>query len=198
MNETVPFVTKPAIVLAAGAGSRFGSQKLVANVRGKPLIRHVVEAVIRAGFRPVIVVIAPDSTVETALVGLDVRFAVNKEAGTGIASSIRTGLRAVYDTASAALLVLGDQPALREEHLRQLATVHSEGMFPIIASDYQGISAPPVLFDRAAFDELLALQGDRGAKEILDRSPDRVARVAVHADFVDVDTPDDLQKFEGV
>lgn len=198
MNVTNAFDQTPAaIVLAAGSSERFGAQKLLAILHGKPIIRHVVEAVISAGFQPVIVVTAPDSPVQPALGGLAVLVAVNHEAGSGIASSIRTGLLALHDEVSAALLVLGDQPFVQEDHLRQLAAVHHRDGFPITTSDYRGMAAPPVLFHRSVFHELLELEGDRGAKEILDRVPERVARIALDADFIDVDTPADLRKLEG-
>jgi molybdenum cofactor cytidylyltransferase len=185
-----------AIILAAGSGTRFGAQKMLAPYAGRPLVSHVVAAVQQAGIDPITVVVPPGSAIVFELARFPVVFAVNHAAETGIASSIRTGIQALPAESEAVLIALGDQPTVTSTYLRRLVAEHAASTAPISASDYDGILAPPAIFDRAVFAELLALDGDMGARRVIDREPGRVHRVRVVDRFVDVDTPEDLARLE--
>jgi molybdenum cofactor cytidylyltransferase len=185
-----------AIVLAAGSGTRFGAQKMLAPYAGQPLVSHVVAAVEQAGIEVITVVVPPGSAIVSELARFPVVFAVNHASKTGIASSIRTGIQALPDETESVLIALGDQPTITPRYLRRLVAEHAASTAPISASDYDGILAPPVIFDRALFAELLVLEGDMGARTVIDREPGRVHRVSVVDRFEDVDTPEDLAKLE--
>jgi len=185
-----------AIILAAGSGTRFGAHKMLAAYAGRPLVAHVVAAVRQAGIDPITVVVPPDSGIVPALAGFPVVFAVNHAAATGIASSIRTGVEALPAQAEAVLIALGDQPTVTSNYLRRLMAAHTASTAPISASDYNGILAPPAIFDRSLFAELLALDGDRGARPVIDREQGRVHRVRVADRFEDIDTQEDLARLE--
>jgi molybdenum cofactor cytidylyltransferase len=185
-----------AIVLAAGCGTRFGAQKMLAPYAGRPLVSHVVAAVQQAGLDPITVVVPPGSAIVSELTRFPVVFAVNHAAASGIASSIRTGVRALPAETKAVLIALGDQPTVTPTYLRRLVAEHVASTAAISASDYDGILAPPAIFDRALFAELLALDGDMGARPVIDREPGRVHRVRVADRFEDVDTPEDLARLE--
>ena len=183
-----------ALVLAAGAARRFGSQKLLHPIHRVPLVRASVERVIAAGPGLTVVVVGHDADrVRAALAGLDVTMVENPEPERGLSSSLCAGLAVVPSNAVAVLVALGDQPLERDEIIPALVARFYLGNALIVAPKYQGVQGVPVLFARAVFPELDAMTGDHGAKSVVMRDPRRVAYVDF--DFpmpADVDTPDDL------
>jgi molybdenum cofactor cytidylyltransferase len=183
-----------ALVLAAGAARRFGSQKLVHPVRGEPLIRAAVDRVVAAGPEQTIVVVGRDgAAVRHALAGMPVTIVENPHPERGLSSSLRAGLAMVPGNAVAVLVTLGDQPIDRDEVFPALVARFGGDDAPIVAPRYQGVQGLPVLFARSVFPELEALTGDRGARSVVERDPSRVAYVDF--DFPmprDVDTPADI------
>lgn len=187
-----------AVVLAAGKASRMGTNKLLADLGGKPLVHHAVSAAIASKARPVVVVTGNDADrVRDALDGLDVTFVHNADYASGMASSLRAGIAAVGDVAGA-LVCLGDMPRVTADHLSLII-----GAFEA-ASDEGAVVVPtcerkrgnPVLWGRRRFAEIHALEGDVGARGIIERNADRVTWLAVDdpAILVDVDTPDALEE----
>ena len=93
------------------------------------------------------------------------------------------------------LIALGDQPALAPTIIPALLATHRSSGRPIVAPRYQDGPGNPVLFDRAIFPELLALEGDQGARPVITRDAARVAWVALDLPMPqDVDTPADYEK----
>jgi molybdenum cofactor cytidylyltransferase len=181
------------IVLAAGAGRRFGGDKLVALVDGEPMVRGVVRAYAAVCGR-VTVVVPPDSNVPAALEGLPVDFAVNPDPDEGIASSIRIGISSCGDR-PAVMIALGDEPRL--DRLIGLALIRcwEETSAPVVATRFNGELGHPVLFDRTCFADLLALGGDRGARGLIRALGDQVRYVDVARPHpIDIDTPDDINR----
>lgn len=184
-----------ALVLAAGAARRFGSQKLLHPVRGEPLVRAAVDRVVAAGPEQTIVVVGQDGdAVRHALAGLPVTIVENPHPERGLSSSLRAGLAMVPANAVAVFVTLGDQPIDRDEVFPALVARFGGDDAPIVAPRYQGVQGLPVLFARAVFPELEQLEGDHGARGVVSRDPSRVAYVDF--DFPmppDVDTPADLE-----
>jgi len=188
-----------AVVLAAGAASRFGGQKLLAPLSGRPVIRRTVENVLAASLTDILVVLGADAeAVRAALDGLPVRFVLNPDYRDGMSTSLRRGIEALDPAARAALIVLGDQPAVAPEVMRRVVAAQRETGKPIAAPVYGGVQGNPVVFAREVFAELEALRGDRGGREVVRRDPARVALVQVAAGMPrDVDTPEDLEALDG-
>ena len=188
-----------AVVLAAGAASRFGGQKLLAPLGGRPVIRRTVENVLAASLTDILVVLGADAeAVRAALDGLPVRFVLNPDYRDGMSTSLRRGIEALDPAARAALIVLGDQPAVAPEVMRRVVAAQRETGKPIAAPVYGGVQGNPVVFAREVFAELEALRGDRGGREVVRRDPARVALVQVAAGMPrDVDTPEDLEALDG-
>jgi molybdenum cofactor cytidylyltransferase len=184
------------VVLAAGLARRMGQAKLLLPVGGRPIVRHAVDGVRAAGLDPVLVVTGPaPAPIETALAGLGVRIVINPAPEAGQAGSVRAGIAALPGTVDAVLIALGDQPALAPTIVPALLAAHRASGRPIVAPRYLDGPGNPVLFDRAIFPELLALQGDQGARPIIDRDPTRVEWVALDMPMPeDVDTPADYEK----
>jgi len=173
-----------------------GQVKLLLPVGGQPIVRHAVEGVRAAGLDPVLVVTGPaPAAIEAALAGLGARIVVNPTPEAGQAGSVRAGIAALPETVDTVLIALGDQPALAPTIIPALLAAHRASGRPIVAPRYQDGPGNPVLFDRVIFAELLALQGDQGARPVIARDPGRVEWVALDLPMPqDVDTPADYEK----
>jgi molybdenum cofactor cytidylyltransferase len=185
------------ILLAAGASRRFGSQKLLASIDGRPLVRLTVERLLATALDDVVIVLGRDATaVRAALDGLDVRTVTNPEYAAGMSTSLRAGLAALAGGADAALVALGDQPGVGAEIVDRLLEQYRARRTGIVAPLYRGgLRGNPVLFDRALFDELRAVTGDEGGRSVIERDPGRVALVELDMEMpADVDVPGDMSK----
>jgi molybdenum cofactor cytidylyltransferase len=187
-----------AIVLAAGASSRFGTQKLVAPVGGTPLVRIVVEQVLASQVDRVSVVLGNDApSVRAALSGLGLVFVHNSNYAQGMSTSLRRGVSALPPEVQAAAIVLGDQPLPSPAILDGLVRAFGlDDRRPIVVPSYNGQRGNPVLFGRALFPELMQVTGDQGARGVVASRPELVQLVE-HPFPVppDVDT---LQEYEAL
>jgi len=184
-----------SIVLAAGFARRMGRQKLLLDLRGKPVVRWSVEAVLPHVGDVVVVTGGDDAGVRTALEGLPVRFAVNPRPQAGQGSSIAVGMAALKPWTAAVLVALGDQPRLPDGVILSLLETLQRTGKAIAAPVYRGIQGTPVLFAGEVFGELAALGGDAGARAVVQAQPERVAPVEVDAPMpLDVDTPEDYAR----
>ena len=185
-----------AILLAAGAGSRFGAPKLLQPLDGVPLVRRSAERVLAGGASGLTVVLGSDAAaVRAALRGLPARFVVNRHHAAGLAGSLRAGIRSLAPDAAGALIALGDQPGVRPEVVVALLAAFRAGAAPIVAPEYRGFRGNPVVFHRSIFTELLRLRGDGGARDLLAADLGRVHLVPFELPPPDdVDTPDDYRR----
>jgi molybdenum cofactor cytidylyltransferase len=194
--ERPPRAPKVAgLVLAAGLSSRMGSNKLLAPVDGKPLIRRTVEAVRAAHVDPVIVVTGHEAdAVKQALAGLDVTFASNPFYEEGLSTSLRAGLKAVPEGADAALVLLGDMPEVGGALIdRMIAAFSPEDGRAICVAASNGKRGNPVLWARRFFAEMEGVTGDTGAKHLIALNEDVVCEVETDDSVLsDIDTPDAL------
>jgi molybdenum cofactor cytidylyltransferase len=188
------------IVLAAGRSTRMGAaNKLLAGIGGTPMVRRVVEAALAGRARPVLVVTGHQAAeVRAALAGLGVTLVDNPAFATGLASSLKAGVRALPAGCDGALVMLGDMPRVGSEHLdRLIAAFAAEATgAPIVVPVHEGRQGNPVLWPAAFFAELLQLEGDAGAKRLIRAHAERVREVDVGTDaiFADVDTPEALEE----
>ena len=185
-----------AIVLAAGASSRMGRQKLTLSMPdGRALIRVAVEQILAAGLDDTVVVLGRDAeAVASALAGLPVRTVVNPRYAEGQSTSLRAGLDALRPGTAAAVVALGDQPLPGPQVIRRLVEAFRTSGRPIAVPVYRDGRGNPVLFAASLFDELRSVEGDRGGREVIARDPQRVAEVPVDADMpADIDTPEDYE-----
>ena len=190
-------MTIAAVVLAAGAGSRFGGGKLLATVHGRPIVGHVVDAARAAGLDPIVVVVPPGD----ALDGLDlgeVRRVTNETPAEGLSSSVRLGLRAfeLELDVEAAVILPGDQPLIRPAVIRLLmAAAMEEPETPFVVAHHAGDRSPnPVLARRSIWRLADELAGDRGFGPLLAAHPELVRSIEVPGANPDVDTPADLDR----
>jgi molybdenum cofactor cytidylyltransferase len=187
-----------AIILAAGRSTRMGGpNKLLAELGGRPLVRIVAEQALASRAKQVIVVTGHQAElVEQALRGLSVKFVRNPDFAQGLARSVRTGIAAVPDEADGAVICLGDMPMISAHLIDDLieAFAPDRGQL-IVVPVSDGRRGNPVLWSRRFFGELMALDGDIGARHLIARHGEAVAEVAVEGlgAFLDIDTPQALE-----
>lgn len=185
-----------AVVLAAGAARRFGSSKQLATLNGQSLVQRTLNTV-EAVFAENVVLVVGDTWQAvhrecSPLAGYLVR---NDDPSSGMASSLAAGTRAVDGAASGLMLLLADQPLIDRAHLERLIAAWDRSAERIVCSQHDAINGPPAIFPRKYFAELKGLEGDRGARALLDRYTDDVVALPCPA-AIDIDTPDDLRRAE--
>ena len=185
------------ILLAAGGSTRLGSAKQLIDVDGEPLVVHVARRLIALEVGPVAAVIGGNAvSVGRTLSGLNVTTVGNVDWARGIGTSIRAGIKwAEGRRASAALIVLCDQPEVSEPHLRNLVEIGESNDADVVATAYGDVRGVPAWFAQSTFDALLALPNDRGARAIIDDETLRVAAIPNAAAAVDLDTPADVARW---
>jgi molybdenum cofactor cytidylyltransferase len=188
-----------AVVLAAGRGTRMGGEnKLAAELRGKPVVRHVVEAALASRAWPVIVVTGHEpERIEAALAGLDVIFVHNPAFAEGLSTSLKAGLAALPGDVDASAVLLGDMPEVTGMLLDKLIAALDPARGALVAVPIRdGKRGNPVVWTRRFFDQLSKLEGDVGARHLIGQSSEAVVEVRVEdeAAFLDIDTPEALAK----
>jgi len=188
------------IVLAAGASTRFGANKLLAEVDGEPLVRRAARVALEAGLAPVLVVTGHQAALaEAALVGLPCRAVRNPAPSRGQGTSLRAGLEALPPEVEGAVVLLADMPLVTAAMVAALAARWREGDVALVGSRYgesdeEAVPAPPVLYGRALFAELTE-PGDRPGREVVRRHRAEAAWLRwPAAAALDLDAPGDLAR----
>lgn len=189
-----------AVLLAAGAGSRFGGGKLLAPFRGRPLIEAALSALRKSPVDEIIVVVGAEGAgLRSPAAEYGARVVENPGWEGGMSTSVRIGLRACVPEARAALVSLGDQPLVGTGAVKRLVGAFEKGAEVAVAT-YGGEPRNPALFAREVWPLLeRELSGDRGAMPFLKRHYGLVREVPCDdvADPYDVDTLEDLRRLEG-
>ena len=185
------------LLLAAGGARRFGSQKLLAPLRGSPIVRRAAENLAAETDELWVVVGSEAEAVRGVLKGVAARFVENEQWARGLSSSLAAGIRALPPEVDAIVIALGDQPSVDRDVIRRVIERWRETGRPIASARYLGTRGHPVLLAREVFDEAASASGDVGARELIARDPARVVFADVNADPPrDVDTKDDLSALE--
>lgn len=186
------------LVLAAGSSSRLGSNKLLLELGGEPLLHRAARRALAAGLAPVIVVLGAEAErVAPALEDLPVTLAMNPHPADGMPGSLRTAIHAVPADCAGAAVILPDMPLVTTAMLSALRERFLAGGEPLVISLYGDTAAPPTLYARSLFPALLAAA--EGGREVV-RGHRRGAAV-MHwpaALLVDVDVPGDLERLRAL
>jgi molybdenum cofactor cytidylyltransferase len=190
-----------AVVLAAGRGSRFGGNKLLAPLDGRPLLQHVLDLAAEVGIEPVVVVVGDEvAEIDRSIAWRGETRVRNPAPERGLSSSLRLGLSRLAEVAphaQRALVLLGDQPRLAAEQVRALLDQPLDEAQPIIVPRYaDGRPGNPVLLERVAWPLAATLEGDRGMSQLFVARPQLVRHVDLPGNNPDVDTPADLAALE--
>lgn len=204
LHDQIHAVHEPiaGIVLAAGESKRFGEPKQLLDWRGQPFVRVVTQTALQAGLSPVVVVTGANADeVEAAIRDLNVVIVRNDDWQSGQGSSIREGIHTLTpaplpqgEGCGGAVFLLSDQPQVTTTVIQALREKHAEGLYPIVAPMVMDRRGNPVLFDRAAFPDLLSIAGDTGGRAIFHKH--RVEYLPWHDEglLLDVDTPEQYEQ----
>ena len=187
-----------ALVLAAGRSSRMGGpNKLLAEIGGRPLVRIVAEQALASQARPVIVVTGHQpERVEAALAGLPVDFVHNPRFADGLGTSLKTGIAALPAQADGVIVCLGDMPQVDSALIdRLIGALDPDKGALIVVPTIDGQRGNPVVWSRRFFSDLMAVEGDVGARYLIGRFGEAVTEepLAGSAALTDIDTPEALE-----
>lgn len=187
------------ILLSAGSSTRLGKPKQLLNYQGERLLRHMVNVAAAVPAKPLVVVLGANA--DLLIPEIDeakASIAINKDYKTGMASSIITGLKYLEEKnplTDGVIILMCDQPFVSAVLLNDLISTQQQTVKPIVASNYGNTIGTPALFHKSIFNELLQLQGDTGARKIIQHHINEVATVPFEKGNVDIDTEEDYEKF---
>jgi len=189
------------IILAAGGSARLGQPKQLIQSNGESLVRRMTQQALALRAGPVVVVLgANQDRIMKELTGLAITTVVNPTWAEGMASSLRTGLRALdTESTEAFLIMLTDQPYVTVDLLQRLIDTRRSTGRGIIASRYaepKGILGVPALFDNHYRREFLNLTGDTGARKLIQQYASDSTSVLFPLAGIDLDTPADLRHWQ--
>jgi 4-nitrophenyl phosphatase len=188
-----------AVILAAGASTRFGQPKQLLDWRGVPLLAHVADVALAAGLAPVIVVLGCQAQAARASLGArPVETAMNWRWEKGLSTSVQVGLAALPPETDAAVFLQCDQPLITPSLLQALMARFEETNAPVVRPVHANQPGTPVLFAHRLFPELAAVSGNEGGRSLINCYAKDVATVEV-ADpdvLVDVDTLAEYERLQ--
>ena len=188
------------VILAAGTSSRLGRPKQMLALGDRTVLQHVVDAAGAADLDDIVVVLGhrADEVEASLRLPASARVVVNLEYGSGQASSLRAGLRALGAENRATMVLLGDQPGVSPEAIGAVAAAYRRTGGPVVQASYGGRPGHPVLLDRRVWPEVDDVSGDIGARDLLAGHPEWVVTAEVPGDPPpDLDTWEDYRRLGG-
>jgi len=184
------------IILAAGSSSRMGNPKQNLLFKGQTLLQIAIKTALAANCCSAVVVLGANyDMISPTIFDQPIHIFENENWEAGMGSSISYSLSELLklqpDTSSV-LFMLTDQPLITPGLINMLINKAAPGK--IIASSYNDTLGPPVLFDKLFFNELLVMQGNEGAKKLLQKHPEAVVAVPFPSGAFDIDTPEDYER----
>ncbi|HBL29606.1 MAG TPA: hypothetical protein DD490_22460 [Acidobacteria bacterium] len=186
------------ILLAAGLSSRMGSNKLLFDLGGESVLRGAARRLLAGGLDPLLVVLGHEAErTRRELDGLPCRVVLNPDYASGINSSLKAGVAALPADVRAALVMLADMPFVTADMLAALVDRYRATTAPLVISDYAGVNAPPMLYDRSLFGELLTMTGEGCGRQVVKKHR-HAAEVLPwpEAALADLDVPEDYARLQ--
>jgi molybdenum cofactor cytidylyltransferase len=189
------------ILLAAGTSSRMGQNKMLFELHGESVLRGAARRALEGGLSPLFAVLGHQAEqARRELDGLPCQTVVNPDYEQGITSSLRTGLGALPEVGAviAAMVMLADMPFVTAEMIAAMIERYRQSRAPLVVSDYEGVHAPPMLYDRALFGELMAMTETGCGKQVVKRHRHEAEVLAWPASaLADLDVPEDYARLRG-
>jgi molybdenum cofactor cytidylyltransferase len=183
------------VVLAAGASSRLGRNKLLIEIGGETIVRRAARRALEAGLTPVIVVLGFEADrVAEALQGLDVVLVVNRDHAEGMHGSMQAGIGRVPADCEAAVVILADMPLVTSAMSAGLVARFRCGPEPLVISRYGEVQAPPTLYARDLFPALGAAGESGGRRVVRDHRDEAAAMDWPPPLLADLDRPEDVER----
>jgi len=182
------------VILAAGASRRMGKNKMLLELEGETLVRRAAKRALGAGLSPVVVVIGHEAArLRAELKDLSLELVVNPDYTGPTSGSLHRGLNTLGADVEAAVVMLADMVRVTADSLAMLVAAARGTSAPLVVSRYGGVTAPPLLFRRALFGELLAWTGEGCGKVVVQAHKHEAMYVdRPEALLADVDTPEDF------
>ena len=193
------FANEAIVLLAAGNSSRMGRPKQSLDIGGQTLLNHAVTCALASQIPNVVVVLGAHLT-ETShqLHDLRVITVVNPNWQLGMGSSLKMGISKAIEInplLEGAMVMVCDQPKVSVTHINEMGRIHIIKRPLAVASEYNGIVGVPVLFDRSVFSDLLKVDNQGGAKDVLRKIKSEIITLPLAGGEIDLDTPEDYQNF---
>ncbi len=193
------------VILAAGASERMGEPKQLLPLAGRPLLQHVLDAAAGAALAEIVLVLGRDAEAIRSAVQLPVhgRLVVNPRWAQGQSASLACGLAAAAADATAAVVLLGDQPDVTSRIIADVVAAFADGDAPVVRPVWtrlDGTKQPghPVVLARAVWPALARVTGDRGARALFDEHPEWIRELAMHGEPpADIDDRADYRRAAG-
>ncbi|MBC7218792.1 MAG: nucleotidyltransferase family protein [Hadesarchaea archaeon] len=184
-----------AVILGAGESRRMGTQKLLLEISGKPMLEWVINS-FKGVVDEIVVVLGHNPDVIIPLLErLGVKWTVNADYFDGMVTSVKKGLEILKEF-DAVFVALGDQPLIEVDFLKKAIETWKSGA-KIVCPIFKGKKGHPVLFDRSLFDEILALGKDQFLRDVIHRHREDLRTIeAGEWSITDIDTPEGLEAFK--
>lgn len=182
-----------AIILAAGESKRMGMPKQLMRLGRDTILGQTIDNFLSSKVSEIIVVVGcrAQETIK-AIANRTVKVAINSSYQQGMGNSISVGLNFISDKVQGIMIALADQPFIGNQTIDQLIEAFSSNNKGIVIPVHKGRRGHPVIFDTKYKQELLALKGDVGGREIIARHPEDVLEIIFDSDDIvnDIDTED--------
>lgn len=186
------------ILLAAGTSSRMGKNKMLFELNGESVLRGAVKRALAAGLSPLVVVLGHESDkAYKEIEDLPCQWALNPLYEQGINTSLKSGVMAVKHEpqVAGAMVLLADMPFVTPEMIAAMIDRYRKSDAPLVISDYEGVNAPPMLYDRSLFNELLMMTGEGCGRQVVKRHKEEAEVLAwPAAALADIDVPEDYER----
>jgi len=188
------------IILAAGSSVRFGRPKQLIKLRDKYLVEWVLDAALNSRLQTVVLVLGHEHQKIIGAVGTQrhhpkLEVVVNPHYHEGQSTSLKTGLTCVRQVFSSVMYLLADQPMIRSSTIDLLLDQFHYSEKDICVPVFEGQRGNPTIFKRSIYEEIMMLDGDIGARNIIAKKAERVLYVDIKDPlcFIDIDSQDDLE-----
>jgi len=198
-----------AILLAAGKSSRMkGVNKLTKEIYGTPMIKHSTKNILNSSVKELIIVLGHENEVIKNIIGDNkkIKFVYNKDFENGISSSIKTGLNNISSQTEAFFICLGDMPFINQSIYNKLIKsrfsynkkLNAKNKKDIFIPEYDGLKGNPVLFSYLMKNQIMSIEDDNGAKEIIDSNKGKILNVKIDNKSIinDFDTEENFENLQ--
>jgi molybdenum cofactor cytidylyltransferase len=186
------------VLLAAGSSSRMGSNKLLFDLAGESVLRSAARRALAGGLEPLLVVLGHQAErTRQELAGLPCQVVLNPAYEEGISSSLQAGVAALPAAVGGAMVLLADMPYVSATMIAALVERYRTTSAPLVVSDFDGVNAPPMLYDRSLFSELLSMTGAGCGRQVVRRHRHEAEVLAWPvAALGDLDVPEDYRRLQ--
>ena len=193
------------IILAGGSSKRFGRPKQLLKLKGKYLLEYVLNAALGSQLNHVVLVLGHDyqnilQALETCTTHERLQVVINHRYYEGQSRSLQAGLLTIRQAFSSVMFMLGDQPMLDSNTINHMLARFRHSGKDICVPICKGKRGNPTIFNRVLYDQLMAIEGDIGARDIIRTNPERVLNIELDDPlcFFDIDSQKDFENLQSL